>query len=132
MPQPHSMAQQIAQSAIACEEQRLGRKPASATVVLGGDTLVITMHGVLSPAERDLAASPAGAARLQEFHQHLFDHSSHPLRQEIARITGLGVCEVARDRAFAVQVFEVGTVVQVFLLAGRVPADSWDSTSAVG
>jgi hypothetical protein len=26
----------------------------------------------------------------------------------------------------AVQVFSVGTVVQVFLLAGRLPADSWD------
>ena len=28
----------------------------------------------------------------------------------------------------AVQVFSVGTVVQVFLLAGRLPADSWEGT----
>ncbi len=127
------MAQQIAQSAIAFEEQRLGRKPKSATVVIGGDTLVITMHGVLSPAEMFLAASPAGAAHLQEFHRHLFDHSSDPLRQEIRRITGLDVCEVAKDKAAAaVQVFSVGTVVQVFLLVGRIPAESWDSTSADG
>jgi hypothetical protein len=60
---PDSMAQQIAQTAIAFVEQRLGRKPTSVTVVLGGDTLVITMHGVLSPAEQTLAASPAGAAQ---------------------------------------------------------------------
>src|SRR5471030_729399 len=52
MTQPISMAQQIAQTAITFEEQRLGRKPSSVTVVLGGDTLVITMHGVLSPAEK--------------------------------------------------------------------------------
>jgi uncharacterized protein YbcI len=45
------MAQLIAQTAIAFEEQRLGRKPTAVTVVLGGDTLVITMHGVLSRAE---------------------------------------------------------------------------------
>src|SRR5207245_374608 len=89
MTQPHSMAQQIAQTAIAFEERRLGRKPTSVTVVLGGDTLVITMHGVLSPAEQALAASPAGAAQLQEFHQRLFKVSSDPLRQEIKRITGL-------------------------------------------
>lgn len=50
------------------------------------------------------------------------------LRQEIKRITGLEVCEVAKDKATAVEVFPVGTVVQVFLLAGRIPADSWDST----
>ena len=129
MTHPHSTAQQIAQTAIALEERRLGRKPKSVTVVLGGDTLVITMHGVLSPAEQALAASPAGAAQLQEFHQQLFKLSSDPLRQEIKRITGLEVCEAAKDKATAaVQVFSVGTVVQVFLLAGCLPADSWNGT----
>src|SRR5471030_385481 len=130
MTQPISMAQQIARTAIAFEEQRLGRKPTSVTVVLGGDTLVITMHGVLSPAEKALAASPAGSAQLQEFHQNLFQLSSDPLRQEIKRITGLEICEDAKNKvaAAAVQVFSVGTVVQVFLLAGRLPADSWDGT----
>jgi uncharacterized protein YbcI len=129
MTQPRSMAQQIAQTAIGFEEQRLGRKPTSVTAVLGGDTLVITMHGVLSPAEKALAASPVGAAQLQEFHQQLFKLSSDSLRQEIKRITGLEICEVAKDKATAaVQVFSVGTVVQVFLLAGRLPADSWEGT----
>jgi uncharacterized protein YbcI len=126
MTQPHSMAQQIGQTAIAYEERRLGRKPKSVTVVLGGDTLVITMHGVLSPAEKTLAASPAGAAKLQEFHEQLFKSSSDPLRQEIRRIKGLEICESTKDKAAAVQVFAVGTMVQVFLLAGRLPADSWD------
>jgi uncharacterized protein YbcI len=123
------MAQQIAQTALAFEEHRLGRKPTSVTVVVGGDTVVITMHGVLSPAEQALAASPAGAARLQEFHQKLFQLSSDPLRGEIKRITGLELREVAKDEApAAVQVFSFGTVVQVFLLAGRLPADSWYGT----
>ena len=121
------MAQQIAQTAIAFEEQRLGRKPTSVTVVLGGDTLLITMHGVLSPAEMALAASSAGAAQLQEFHQQLFNLSSDPLRREIKRITGLDVCTVAQNRAAAaVQVFAIGTVVQVYLLAGRLPPGTWD------
>lgn len=123
----HSMAQQIGQSAIALEEQRLGRKPKSVTVVIGGDTLVITMHGVLSPAEMSMAVNAAAAAQLQEFHQYLFDHSITALRQEIRRITGLEICDVAKDKAAAVQVVPIGTVVQVFLLAGRIPADSWSS-----
>ncbi len=123
------MAQQIAQTAIAFEEHRLGRRPKSVTVVLAVNTLVITMHGVLSPAEMVLAASSAGAAQLQEFHQQLFNHSSDPLRQEIRRITGLEVCEDAQHKATAaVQVFSVGTVVQVFLLVGRLPAESWEGS----
>jgi uncharacterized protein YbcI len=127
MTQPHSMAQQLAQTAIAFEEHRLGRRPKSVAVVLAGDTLVITMRGVLSPAEMVLAASPTGAAKLQGFHQHLFNHSSDPLKQEIGRITGLEVCEDATHKATAaVQVFSIGPVVQVFLLAGRLPADSWE------
>jgi uncharacterized protein YbcI len=129
MTHPLSMAQQIAHTAIAFEEQRLGRKPTSVTVVLGGDTLVITMHGVLSPAEKAIAASPAGASKLQELHQQLFQFSSDPLRREIERITGLEICEDAKNKAAAaVEVFSIGTVVQVFLLAGRLPAGSWDGT----
>src|SRR5271167_1884108 len=112
MAQPNSMAQQIAQTAFAFEEHRLGRRPKSVTVVLGGDTLVITMHGVLSRAEMILAENPAGAAKLLEFHQELFHHSSEPLRQAIKRITGLEVCVIAKDNAVAaVQVFPTGTVV---------------------
>ena len=129
MTQPLSMAKQLAQMAIAFEEQRLGRKPTSVTVVLGGDTLVITMHGVLSRAEMTLADNSVGVAKLQEFHQQLFQLSSDPLRREIKRITGLEICEDAKNKATAaVQVFAIGTVVQVFLLVGRLPADSWDGT----
>jgi uncharacterized protein YbcI len=130
MTQPHSMAQQIGQSAIAFEEHRLGRRPKSVTVVLGGEILVITMHGVLSRAEMTVAENSAGAAKLQEFHQELFNHSSEPLRQEIKRITGLELCEVAKDKAIAaVQVLPNGTVVQVFLLHGRsLDADHWTGT----
>ncbi len=107
----------------------MGRKPTSVLVLIGGDTLVITMHGVLTPAEIVLAEIPAGASQLQEFHQELFQFSSDPLRREIKRITGLELCEVAKGKAtVAVQVFSVGAVVQVFLLAGRLPTESWEGT----
>ena len=124
MTQPLSMAQQIAQTAIAFEKLRLGRYPTSATVVIGGDTLVVTMHGVLTSAEKTLATTPAGAAQLQDYHQNLFQLSSDPLRKEIKRITGLEICEDAKNKATAaVQVFSDGTVVDVFLLDGHLPAD---------
>jgi Na+-translocating membrane potential-generating system (MpsC) len=43
--------------------------PESATVVLSEDTLVATLHGALSLAEKALATSAAGAAQVQEFHR---------------------------------------------------------------
>jgi uncharacterized protein YbcI len=125
-----SMAQEIAQAAIAFEQRRTGNHvPKSVTVVLSEGTLVITLHDALSPAERVLAKSPAGAAQMQEFHRQLFANSSDSLRQEIKRITGMDVREAAAEIDSAtgavVQAFTTGTVVQVFLLAGSVPTDTW-------
>jgi len=56
-----------AQAAIAFEQRRTGRPhaPSSVTVVLSEGTLVITLHEALSPAEKELARTPAGAAQVQ-------------------------------------------------------------------
>ena len=90
-----TMAQQIAQAASAFEEQRTGLAPKSVTVVLSDDTLVITLHGALSVAEKAMSRTPEGAAQVQEFHRQLFASSAEPLRQEIRRITGVDVREAA-------------------------------------
>lgn len=124
-----SMAKRIAREVSVFEQQRTGHVPRSVTVILSDETLVITLHGVLSPAERVLARSTAGAAQVQEFHRELFLNSCAPLRQAIERITGVGVrkatVEVEMGTGTVVQVFSTGTAVQVFLLAGRVEADTW-------
>ena len=128
-----TMAEQIAQVAIAFEQRRTGNHvPKSVTVVLSEGTLVITLHEALSPAERALARSPAGAAKMQEFHRQLFASSSDSLRQEIKRITGLDVreatAEVETSTGAVVQAFTTGAVVQVFLLAHPVAAGSWSGS----
>jgi uncharacterized protein YbcI len=124
-----SMAHQLARAASAFEQQRTGHAPKSVTVVPSKDTLVITLHGALTPAEKAVAQSPAGAAEVQEFHRQLFATSAASLRQEIRRITGVevreAVAEVEPATGTVVQVFTTGTVVQVFLLSHGVPADTW-------
>jgi len=124
-----SRAQQIAQAALDFEQKTTGRAPKSVTVVLSDDTLVITLHGALSPAEKALAGTPEGIAQVQEFHQRLFASTSDSLRQEIKRITGVEVREAAAEVETAtgtvVKVFTSGTVVQVFLLAHSVPSGTW-------
>lgn len=129
-----STAKQIAQAAIDFERQTRGRVPTSVTVVLSGDTLVITLHDVLSPAEKALAMSPEGIAQVQEFHRQLFANASDSLLQEVKRITGVevreAVAEIETATGTVVRVFTSGTVVQVLLLARGVPADSWSGDSS--
>jgi uncharacterized protein YbcI len=124
-----TMARQIAQVASALQEQRTGHTPQSVDVVLSDETLVITLHGALSLAEKDLAKSPEGAAQVQEFHRQLFANASDSLRQEIQKITGVKVreatAEVEATSGTVVRVFTTGTMMQVFLLAQSVPADTW-------
>jgi uncharacterized protein YbcI len=127
-----TMAQQIAKAASLFERERTGRAPRSVTVVLSDTTLVITLHGALSEAEKALAQSPAGAAQVQDFHRQLFANASDSLRQEIKRITGVEVreatAEVEPTTGTVVGVFTTGTTVQVYLLAHTVPANIWNGS----
>ena len=136
MDKPNStMAREIAQSASACQAQRTGHVPKSVAVVLSDDTLVITLHEALSPAEKALAKNPTGAAQVQEFHRQLFANDSVLVRKEIKRITGVDVreatAEVEPTTGNVVQVFTSGTMVQVFLLAHGVPSDACGTSKLV-
>ena len=125
-----TMAQQIAQAASVFEQQRTGVVPKSVTVVQSEGTLVVTLHGALSPAEKALAKTPTGAAQVQEFHRELFASASDALRQEIKRITGVEVreatAEIEPPTGTVVAVFTTGTVVHVYLLARSIPAGTWN------
>ena len=123
------MAQEIAEAVIAFQRQTTGHAPRSVTVVLNQDTLVVTLHEALSPAERDLAKNPAGAAQVHEFHRQLLYNSSESIRDEIKRITGVAVCEAVAEvgptTGGVIQAFTSNAMVQVFRLARSVPADSY-------
>lgn len=127
MNQPNpSMTQQVAEAVSAFQKQSTGHTPQAVTVVLSEDTLVITLHGALTPAERALSKNPEGAAQVQEFHRQLFATSSESLRQVIKRITGRDVreatAEVEPKTGSVVHAFTTGTMVQVFLLTPNAPA----------
>jgi uncharacterized protein YbcI len=125
------MARQIAQAASASEQRRTGLAPQAVSVVLSAETLVITLHGALSLAEKALAKTAVGAAQLQDYHRQLFASSSETLRDEIKRITGVEVreatAEVEPATGAVVQVFTTGTMVQVFLLAHNISPENWNA-----
>ena len=74
----------------------------------------VSDHGALSPAEKALAQSPAGAAQVQEYHQQLFKSSFETLRLEIKQITGVEVreatAEIETSTGTVVRAFTSGTV----------------------
>jgi uncharacterized protein YbcI len=114
------MTQRLADVASAMQKQRTGHAPRSVSVVLGEDTLVVTLHDALTPAEKALAKSVDGAARVQEFHRQLFANSSDAFQKEIKRITGRNVREAVAEiepaTGAVVHAFTTGTMVQVFQL----------------
>ena len=121
-----TIAEQVAQAAIAFQLERTGHSPSAATVVLGGDTLVITLVDALSEAERQMSKSPMGATRVQEYHRELFGSSALPLRSAIEKITGMTIREAAEEvvptSGVVVHAFTSGTMVQVFQVASSKPA----------
>ena len=116
-----TLAQEIAEVVIAFHRRTTGHAPKAVTVVLSQDTLVVTLHEALSPAERDLAKSPSGAAQVREFHRQLFSTSSQRLQKEIERITGVewleAVAEVEPTTGDMVQALTRSAKAQVFRLA---------------
>jgi len=130
-----TMAQQVAQAISVFQERRTGYPPKAVTVVLSDDTLVVTLHEALSPAEKALSRTPEGAVQVQEFHRQLFKDSVDLLRQEIKRITGVAVGEAAAElettTGAVVHAFTTGTMVQVFQLAGGIAADAWNRNGSI-
>ena len=130
-----TMAEQVAQAVSIFQQRRTGYPPKAVTVVLSDDTLVVTLHEALSPAEKALANTPEGAVQVQEFHRQLFKNSVDLLRQEIKRITGVAVGEAAAEvettTGAVVHAFTTGTMVQVFQLAGNISAETWNGSGLV-
>ena len=130
-PEPANIAQQVAQAMVAFQQKMTGHAPKAVTVVLSQDTLVVALHEALSPAEKDMAKSPAGAAKVEEFHRQLFANSSQSLRDDIKRITGVevreAVAEIEPATGAVVQAFTSSAMVQVFRLSQSIPGDTWSS-----
>jgi len=128
-----TMAEQVANAVSVFQTQRTGYPPKAVRVVLNDETLVVTLHEALSPAEKDLSRTAKGAVQVQEYHRQLFKDSVGLLREEIKRITGVEVGEAAAEvettTGAMLHVFTTGTVVQVFQLAGRISPGVWNGNS---
>ena len=64
------------------EKEHLGRGPLEARTRFIGDMILVRLKGLMTPAERKLAASGDGRDLVKEMRRRLFE-SSRPLLEEI-------------------------------------------------
>ena len=136
-----TVSQQLAEMALAMQASRTGHTPKAVTVVASDETIVVTLHEALTPAEKILARSERGASQVENYHRALFAVSCDELRAEIQRLTGRKVREAAvvvePATGAIVHAFTSGTVVQIFQLephgiATQVTAGMPPSSPAAG
>lgn len=117
---PSALSKELAQIALTLQAERTGHTPKAVTVVASEETVVLTLHEALTPAEKILARSESGAAKVEQYHRALFAVSCDELRKEIQRLTGRKVREAAvvvePATGAIVHAFTSGTVVQIFQL----------------
>ena len=139
-PTSANFSKELAEIALTMQSERTGHTPKAVTVVASDETVVLTLHEALTPAEKILARTEAGAAKVEQYHRALFAVSCDELRKEIQRLTGRKVREAAvvvePATGAIVHAFTSGTVVQIFQLephgvathvAAGVPAEADES-----
>ncbi|MFM7136378.1 MAG: Na-translocating system protein MpsC family protein [Planctomycetota bacterium] len=117
---PSALSKELAQIAMTLQAERTGHTPKAVIVVASEETVVLTLHEALTPAEKILARTESGAAKVEQYHRALFAVSCDELRKEIQRLTGRKVREAAvvvePATGAIVHAFTSGTVVQIFQL----------------
>lgn len=115
-----NLSNDLTQIALSMQAERTGHAPKAVTVVASDTTIVFTFQEALTPAERILAQTESGAAKVEQYHRALFAVSCTELRKEICRLTGRRVREaaVALEPATGalVHAFASGTIVHIFEL----------------
>ena len=137
-----NFSKELAQIALSMQSERTGHTPKAVTVVASEETVVLTLHEALTPAEKILARTDSGAAKVEQYHRALFAVSCDELRKEIQRLTGRKVREAAvvvePATGAIVHAFTSGTVVQIFQLephgvathvSAGIPPDASDAAS---
>jgi uncharacterized protein YbcI len=114
------LSKDLSRIALSMQAERTGHAPRAVNVVANENTIVFTFQDALTPAEKILAQTESGAAKVEQYHRALFAVSCSELRKEIARLTGRRVREAAvvlePATGATVHAFTSGTIVHIFEL----------------
>jgi uncharacterized protein YbcI len=114
------LSKDLSRIALSMQAERTGHAPKAVDVIASDNTIVFTFQDALTPAEKILAQTESGAAKVEQYHRALFAVSCNELRKEIARLTGRRVREAAvvleTATGATVHAFTSGTIVHIFEL----------------
>jgi uncharacterized protein YbcI len=117
------LSKDLSRIAMSMQAERAGHAPKAVDVIASDSTIVFTFQDALTPAEKILAQTESGAAKVEQYHRALFAVSCNELRKEIARLTGRRVREAAvvlePVTGATVHAFTSGTIVHIFELEPR-------------
>jgi uncharacterized protein YbcI len=88
---------QIAESIIKFEKEYMGRGPSETRAYIIKDMIFLRLKGVLTPAEEQLAKSPAGAEMIKKTRMQLLESSRALLENMISEITSCQVRSLHTD-----------------------------------
>lgn len=95
--QAGSLADAVRRLISGFEEKYLSRRPRRIGVYVMGDVLVARVHGILSPAEKQLATSPDGRMLMRQLLLKEIEELRDVLSFELRSVTGAGVLGVTVD-----------------------------------
>ena len=88
---------EFTRAVIQFEKEHLGRGPLDARTIFLGDMILVRLQGMMTPAERKLAANSEGRDLVKEMRRQLFE-SSRPLLEEIVhRVIGCQIVSLHTD-----------------------------------
>lgn len=93
----NALASAVRQLIVGFEEKYLSRRPRRIGIYVLSDVLVVRVHGILSPAERQLASSPDGRILMRQLLLKEMEELRDVLSFELQSVTGVPVLGVSVD-----------------------------------
>jgi uncharacterized protein YbcI len=88
---------QISESIVKFEKEYMGRGPSETRAYIIKDMVFLRLKGVLTPAEEQLAKTPAGAEMIKKTRMQLMEHARPLLGNMISEITSCQIQSLHTD-----------------------------------
>jgi len=88
---------EISDAMVKLQREHTGRGPNQAHTYILEDLVVVRMHEVLTPAERQLTGNPHGQSLVKQFHQQMHEIARRELEGIIENHTGCKVTSLHSD-----------------------------------
>jgi uncharacterized protein YbcI len=88
---------QISEAIVKFEKEYMGRGPSETRAYIIKDMVFLRLKGVLTPAEEQLAKTPAGAEMIKKTRMQLMEHARGLLENMISEITSCQIQSLHTD-----------------------------------